>query len=53
LAQLRAETLPELKRLVTDARTVTASLGRVTQELERNPNALVMGRGVTPLGPGE
>ncbi|MBI2962184.1 MAG: MCE family protein [Deltaproteobacteria bacterium] len=53
LAQLRAETLPELGRLIAEARTVTASLGRVTQQLERNPSALVVGRGVTPLGPGE
>jgi phospholipid/cholesterol/gamma-HCH transport system substrate-binding protein len=53
LAQLRAETLPELARLIAEARTVTASLSRVTQQLERNPSALVVGRGVTPLGPGE
>jgi phospholipid/cholesterol/gamma-HCH transport system substrate-binding protein len=53
LTQFRAETLPELERLIAEVRTVAASLGRVTQQLERNPSALVVGRGVTPLGPGE
>jgi phospholipid/cholesterol/gamma-HCH transport system substrate-binding protein len=53
LTQLRAQTLPELERLIAEVRTVAASLGRVTQQLERNPSALVVGRGVTPLGPGE
>jgi phospholipid/cholesterol/gamma-HCH transport system substrate-binding protein len=53
LAHLRAETLPELQRLIAEARTVTASLGRVTQNLERNPSALLMGREAMPLGPGE
>jgi len=51
--QLRADTLPELQRLLTDARAVTASLGRLAQELERSPNALVVGRDPMPPGPGE
>ena len=51
--QLRADTLPELQRLLAEARAVTASLGRLTQELERSPNALVVGREPTPPGPGE
>jgi phospholipid/cholesterol/gamma-HCH transport system substrate-binding protein len=53
LAELRSETLRDLGRLIAEARAVTASLGRVSQQLERNPSALVVGRGVTPLGPGE
>jgi phospholipid/cholesterol/gamma-HCH transport system substrate-binding protein len=53
LAGLRAGTLPELQRLIAEARAVTASLGRVTQKLERNPSALLTGRETTPLGPGE
>jgi phospholipid/cholesterol/gamma-HCH transport system substrate-binding protein len=53
LAQLRAETLPELQRLIVEVRTATASLGRVTQKLERNPSALLIGREAMPLGPGE
>ena len=53
LAQLRTQALPELQRLIVEARTATASLGRVTRKVERNPSALLMGREVTPLGPGE
>ncbi len=53
LAGLRAEMLPELQRLIVEARTVTASLGRVTQKLERNPSVLLTGPETTPLGPGE
>ena len=53
LQQLRADTLPELQRLLADARTATASLGRLAQELERSPNALVVGREPMPPGPGE
>jgi phospholipid/cholesterol/gamma-HCH transport system substrate-binding protein len=51
--RLGARTLPDLERLLGEARAVTASLGRVAQELERNPNALVMGREPPPPGPGE
>jgi phospholipid/cholesterol/gamma-HCH transport system substrate-binding protein len=53
VGQLGAETLPELQRLLAEARALTASLGRVAQELERSPNALVMGRPSPPPGPGE
>jgi phospholipid/cholesterol/gamma-HCH transport system substrate-binding protein len=51
--QLRADTLPELRRLLAEARAATTSLARVAQELERSPNALVMGREPMPPGPGE
>ncbi|HVN37800.1 MAG TPA: MlaD family protein [Myxococcota bacterium] len=51
--QLRADTLPELQRLVTDARGAAASIVRLAQELQRSPNALVVGREPTPPGPGE
>jgi len=51
--QFRADTLPELQRLLSDARATTASLGRLAQELERSPNALVVGREPMPPGPGE
>ncbi|HTF33678.1 MAG TPA: MlaD family protein [Myxococcota bacterium] len=50
---LRADTLPELQRLLADARVVLSSLGRVAQDLERNPNALVVGRESPAPGPGE
>jgi len=49
----RADALPELQRLLADARATTASLGRLAQELERSPNALVVGREPMPPGPGE
>jgi phospholipid/cholesterol/gamma-HCH transport system substrate-binding protein len=51
--ELRADTLPELKRLLADARVATAALGRLAQELERSPNALLVGREPIPPGPGE
>ena len=51
--QLRADALPELQRLLADARATTAALGRLAQELERNPNALVVGREPPRPGPGE
>jgi len=34
-------------------RETSAALGRVGAELERNPNALLMGRPASPPGPGE
>lgn len=45
--------LPELQRLLVEARALTASLGGVARELERSPNALVMGRQAPSPGPGE
>ena len=51
--QFRADTLPALQRLLAEARAVTASLGQLAQELERSPNALVVGREPMPPGPGE
>ncbi len=47
------ESLPELERLVVEMRETAAALGRVGAELERNPNALLMGRPAAPPGPGE
>jgi phospholipid/cholesterol/gamma-HCH transport system substrate-binding protein len=51
--QFSAESLPDLARLIAEAREATASLGRVAQELEQNPSALVIGRNAPPPGPGE
>jgi phospholipid/cholesterol/gamma-HCH transport system substrate-binding protein len=51
--ELRTDTLPELQGLLTDAHVVVSSLARVAQDLERNPNALVVGREAPPPGPGE
>jgi phospholipid/cholesterol/gamma-HCH transport system substrate-binding protein len=51
--QFGAESLPDLARLIAEAREAAASLGRVAQELEQNPSALVLGRNGPPPGPGE
>ncbi|HEU4385027.1 MAG TPA: MlaD family protein [Anaeromyxobacteraceae bacterium] len=51
--RLGGESLPELERLVVEMRQTAAALGRVGAELERNPNALLMGRPAGPPGPGE
>jgi phospholipid/cholesterol/gamma-HCH transport system substrate-binding protein len=51
--QIRSETLPELRRLLSEARAVTGSIGRLMKELEQRPNALVIGRESAPPGPGE
>ncbi|HXK23363.1 MAG TPA: MlaD family protein [Myxococcota bacterium] len=51
--ELRADTLPELQHLVAEARAAAASIARLAQELQRNPDALVVGREPTPPGPGE
>ncbi len=51
--RLGGESLPELERLVAEMRETAAALGRVGSELERNPNALLMGRPAVPPGPGE
>lgn len=51
--QLDASGLPELQRLIIDARAVASSLGRVAQELERSPNVFVTGRPARAPGPGE
>jgi phospholipid/cholesterol/gamma-HCH transport system substrate-binding protein len=51
--QLRGEALPEVGRLVADLQSLTASLARVSRELERNPGLLLQGRPPAPAGPGE
>ncbi|HYQ80967.1 MAG TPA: hypothetical protein VEP68_05665, partial [Anaeromyxobacteraceae bacterium] len=51
--RLGGESLPELERLLAEMRETAAALGRVGTELERNPNALLMGRPAVPPGPGE
>ncbi len=51
--QFRTDTLPALQRLLADARAATGSLEQLAQQLERSPNALLVGRQPTPPGPGE
>ncbi len=48
-----AEVAPDLRHLVSDLRDASASLARVTAELERDPGTLVAGRAQPPPGPGE
>lgn len=51
--RLRIETLPELQRVLVEARAAAGSIGRLARELEQNPNALVIGREASAPGPGE
>jgi phospholipid/cholesterol/gamma-HCH transport system substrate-binding protein len=53
LEQFSRNTLAETSLLVAELRQLTATLNRVAQELEREPNALVLGRAPRPKGPGE
>jgi len=51
--QVRTEVLPEVERLLVDLRETSASLGRLSAELERDPSVLVLGRAQRAPGPGE
>jgi len=51
--QLRAQTLPELARLLAEANQLAASLRRLSEQTERSPSSLITGRPARPLGPGE
>ncbi len=53
LQQFTRRTLPEAGLLVTELRQLTGTLGRVAQELEREPSSLVFGRKTPARGPGE
>jgi len=53
LERFSRKTLPEAGLLVTELRQLTSALGRVAQDLEREPNALVFGRKPPARGPGE
>jgi phospholipid/cholesterol/gamma-HCH transport system substrate-binding protein len=48
-----AQTLPELQRLLGELNVLSASLRRLSEQTERNPSALILGRSPVPLGPGE
>lgn len=45
--------LPEVRQLVTELRDLTASLRRVSGELEQNPSELLYGKPAAKRGPGE
>jgi len=53
LKAFSAETLPEARALVMDLRSLTASLKRFSDELERDPGILLRGRAAPEAGPGE
>jgi phospholipid/cholesterol/gamma-HCH transport system substrate-binding protein len=53
LQQVGGQALPELTRLLAEARELAASLSRVSRQLERNPSVLLLGRESGPPGPGE
>ena len=48
-----SETLPEVHELVADLRDLTATLRRVSGDLEKNPSELVYGKPLPKRGPGE
>lgn len=47
------ETLPEIHQLAEELRDLTASLRRLSGELEQDPSALLQGRAQAKKGPGE
>lgn len=47
------ETVPELRSMIIELRDLSASLKRVSDEIERNPSVLVYGRPAGRPGPGE
>jgi phospholipid/cholesterol/gamma-HCH transport system substrate-binding protein len=53
LQRFTGEGLPEARALIGEMRETTATLRRLADELERNPDILVRGRPVTRRGPGE
>ena len=48
-----AQTLPELQRLLGELNVLSVSLRRLTDQTERNPSGLLLGRSQVPPGPGE
>lgn len=53
LRDLSGQTLPELNALATELRELAATMKRVGNDLEQNPEMLVFGRGAPQPGPGE
>ncbi len=51
--QFSTSTLPELHELVLELRDLTASLRRVSDQLEQNPGVLLHGNAKAKRGPGE
>lgn len=53
MQQFSASTLPEIHQLVVELRDLTASLRRVSEQLEQNPAVLLRGNATAKHGPGE
>jgi phospholipid/cholesterol/gamma-HCH transport system substrate-binding protein len=53
IEQFTGQTLDEAAVLVSELRQLTATLGRLAQELEQEPSTLIFGRPRLPRGPGE
>ena len=51
--QFTSETLPEIEQLVMQLRELTASLQRVSSQIEQNPSVLLYGKTPAKPGPGE
>ncbi|MCX7194289.1 MAG: MlaD family protein [Proteobacteria bacterium] len=51
--QFTSETLPEIQQLVLELRDLSASLRRISGELEQNPSMLLYGKPAAKRGPGE
>lgn len=52
-ASLAADTLPRMNQLMLDLQTNTQQLSRVLDDVERNPQLLLLGKRQHPPGPGE
>ena len=52
-SRFAGETLPEAQALIAELRELTATLHRLSGELERNPSVLLRGRPTGKPGPGE
>jgi len=51
--QLAGDTLPQLQQLLGELHELTATLKRVSSEIEQNPAVLLHGRAAAKRGPGE
>lgn len=47
------ETLPEMERLLGELSDLSLALRRLSEQTERNPSSLLLGRQPVPAGPGE
>jgi phospholipid/cholesterol/gamma-HCH transport system substrate-binding protein len=53
MTRLSAETLPAVHRLLGELDVLSASLRRLSEQTERSPSSLILGRSRVPNGPGE